>query len=135
MSARDRYKLCSPPSDPRGLELWMQHTAGFILFQDMREEAIKEIDSTLGADAQEAARKGIDEAFYCLMQIIDGVTGCVVNEQYELKIRTIVELADRETGEAISQVDLLSHGDGMCMGCHGWFEGDYGKSPIVEPKV
>ena len=28
----------------------------------------------------------------------------------------------------------LSDGDGMCMGYHGWLEGDFGEDPVAAPK-
>ena len=55
--ATSDYTLSSPPSDPRQLELWLQHAAGFILFEDMRDYATQRIDPGLGADAQ-ATSKG-----------------------------------------------------------------------------
>ena len=33
------YKLTNPPNETRARELWLQHAAGFILFQDMRKYA------------------------------------------------------------------------------------------------
>lgn len=59
------HELVGPPSKPRALELWLQHAAGFILFE--------------------------------------------------------------------SELDLRQ-GDGMCIGYHGWREGDFGKHPIAVPR-
>jgi len=48
-------------------------------FEDVRRYAIERIDPQLSADARAAAEKGIDDAVYGLMMIIDGVTGGISN--------------------------------------------------------
>ena len=125
-----KYTLAEPPSDPRSLELWLQHAAGFILFQDMREYAIRHLDSGLATEAEAAARQAIDDTVGGLMQILDGVTGRLKNDSKCISLRVKVELTDLESGELLSEVDL-AHGDGMCMGYHGWLAGDFGKNSLV----
>ena len=51
MSTAD-YQLWTPPTDPRERELWLQHVAGFILFQDMRDYARQQIDPSLTHEAR-----------------------------------------------------------------------------------
>jgi hypothetical protein len=38
------FKLSDPPSTSRKRELWLQHGIGFILFQDVRDYALRQID-------------------------------------------------------------------------------------------
>ena len=47
----------------------------------------------------------------------------------------IARLAARgsDNGGVVSEVNLRT-GDGMCMGYHGWLEGDFGKHPVAVPK-
>jgi len=130
MSTSD-HTLTSPPTKPRDLELWLQHAAGFILFEDMRDYAVQQIDPHLSQDAQAAARKGIDDAVYGLMMILDGVTGGLANSHNQVNLRVAVQLTDRDSHKTISEVDLAD-GDGMCMGYHGWLEKDFGETPVVE---
>lgn len=129
--ATSDYTLSMPPNDPRGLELWLQHAAGFILFQDMRDYAIHRIDPSITDEAQTAARKGIDDAVYGLMMILDGVTGGLENGRNRVNFRVAVELNECDSQQVISAVDLAD-GDGMCMGYHSWLEGDFGDAPIVD---
>lgn len=127
------HKLASPPTDARGRELWLQHAAGFILFQDARQYAIDRIDPKLSPDARAAALKGIDDAVYGLMMVIDGVTGALRNDQLAVALKVAVQLLERGPSSdetVVTEVDL-AHGDGMCMGYHGWLEGDFGKDPLV----
>ena len=68
-----------------------------------------------------------------LMQVIDGVTGGLSNEDHTVYIDFVVRLATcRESGDGrvLSEIDLRD-GDGMCMGYHGWLEGDFGAYPLA----
>jgi hypothetical protein len=121
-----------PPTEPRAPELWLQHAAGFIIFEDVRRYAMERIDPALPDEARDAVQKGIDDAVYGLMMVIDGVTGGLSNTNRTVYIDFLVRLATRGDSEGglLSEVDLRQ-GDGMCMGYHGWREGDFGKDPIV----
>ncbi len=44
-----RHELVDPPADPRARTLWLQHGAGFIVFEDVRRYAMERIDPTLTA--------------------------------------------------------------------------------------
>jgi hypothetical protein len=129
--ATDHYFLTNPPSDSRARELWLQHGAGFIIFQDMRQYAIDRIPANYDAVQREAAMKGIDDAVYGLMMVIDGVTGGLSNEKFRLSLQTKVQLQTVGDGSLVEELDLFK-GDGMCMGYHGWKEDDYGR---VRPAV
>jgi hypothetical protein len=127
------YELAEPPSEPRALELWLQHAAGFVVFEDVRRYAMDKIDPTLSAKERSAAQKGIDDAVYGLMMITDGVTGGIASANQNVYIDFIARLARRVEGhddEVLAEVDLR-RGDGMCMGYHGWLEGDFGEDPIA----
>lgn len=67
--------LATAPSDPRRHELWLQHAVGRILIEDVRGYAVEQINPTLTPEARAAAMKGIDDALYGLMRVIDGVSG------------------------------------------------------------
>jgi hypothetical protein len=131
-----QHELVDPPAEPRARELWLQHAAGFIVFEDIRRYAMERIDPALTVEARAAVQKGIDDAVYGLMMVIDGVTGGISDASHTVYIDFIVRLArrgDAETGAVLSEVDL-GQGDGMCMGYHGWLEGDFGKDPIAAPR-
>jgi hypothetical protein len=134
--ATDQHELVKPPTDRGARELWLQHAAGFILFEDARRYAMERIDPALSGEARAAAQKGIDDAIYGLMMVIDGVSGGLSNADHAVYIDFIARLASRGDsgdGEVLSEVDLRN-GDGMCMGYHGWLEGDFGEDPIAVPK-
>ena len=125
------HELVDPPMEPRARERWLQHTAALILFQGVRQYAVERIDPALADDVRAAVQKGIDDAVYGLMMVIEGVSGGLSNASHTVYIDFIARLAAQgESGDG----DLLSdlrQGDGMCMGYHGWIEGDFGKHSVA----
>jgi hypothetical protein len=131
-----QHELVDPPTEPRARELWLQHAAGFILFEDVRRYAIEQIDPTLPDEARTVVQKGIDDAVYGLMMVIDGVSGGLSNVSRTVYIDFVARFAargDTENGSVLSEIDL-GKGDGMCMGYHGWLEGDFGEHPVAVPR-
>jgi hypothetical protein len=123
------FKLTNPPNEERSRELWLQHAAGFILFQDIRKYAIDRIPGNTDDNIKELIVKGIDDAVYGLMMIMDGVSGQLENDQYAVSIESIIKL--KSQGDTIQEINTLD-GDGMCMGFHGWKENDFGDPYPVE---
>jgi hypothetical protein len=129
------HKLSSVPKDKRARELWIQHAAGFILFEDARGYARENIDPRLKPEVRAAVEKGIDDALYGLMMILDGVSGRLSNATNEVHLAMLVRhMKKRANGdsELVEEVDL-AYGDGMAMGMAGWLEGDFGEHPPAKP--
>jgi hypothetical protein len=130
--ATSQYELEDPPSEPRARELWLQHAAGFIVFEDVRRYATERIVPGLSAEAAAAAKKGIDDAVYGLMMVIDGVSGGISNNHYNVFIDFVVRLQKRTEPKDDGLSDVrLRLGDGMCVAYHGWLEGDFGKHQVA----
>ena len=129
--ATDEYTLSEPPTDPRTRELWLQHAAGFIIFEDARQYAIDEIPDNYSEDQRAAALKAIDDAIYGMMTIIEGMAGELENDKHRVSLQTKVKLQRLEESDTEEELDLAD-GDGMCMGFHGWKENDYGR---VRPMI
>jgi hypothetical protein len=124
------FTLGPRPDSERRRELWLQHAAGFILFEDVRGWALQRLDPNLDATARTAALKAIDDTVYGLMMVIDGVSGGLGDPDYRIHLQTRVCLRRNASGEIIDSLDL-ARGDGMCTGYHGWLQGDFGKDPVV----
>ena len=121
------FQLTNPPTNERSRELWLQHAAGFIIFEDMRNYAINNIATNTDETTRAKIIAGIDDAIYGLMMIMDGVTGTLQNEEYTVRIESKILL--EKNGQIIQEINTL-YGDGMCMGFHGWKEGDFGEDEI-----
>jgi len=122
------------PSEPSSLDLWLQHAAGRILFEDMRSYALERIHPDVSAEARAAAVKAIDDAVYGLMMVIDGVSGAITNDTHTVELSVAVKLLDRETEGVIAEIDL-SDGDGMCMGYHDWIDGNFGEDVVATSRM
>lgn len=130
------FKLEECPTEARARELWLQHAAGLIIFEDARQYAIDQIDETLKDEVKEEIIKGIDNSIGGLMMIFDGVSGHLQSSEYLVNLETSVVLSKKNGSEkniVIDQVDLKK-GDGMCIGFHGWLEGDFGKDLVASRK-
>ena len=127
--ANDESRLGPAPEGPRELELWLQHVAGYIIFEDVRRYAVDRLSPTYSPYERSAALKAIDDAVYGLMMVIDGVTGTLRNDSESVSLRMHVE--HRRHGEVLQDLDLFN-GDGMCMGYHFWLDGDFGTVPVTQ---
>lgn len=121
-------ELANPPSNERDRELWMQHGAGYIIFENIRKYAIDRLPAEIDENLREAHLKTIDNTIYGMMMQMDGIFDPLENENYRLALQTnIVLYKDEEVIEELNTLD----GDGMCMGFHGWMENDFGNDEIV----
>ncbi|HCN49500.1 MAG TPA: hypothetical protein DIT10_10465 [Chryseobacterium sp.] len=123
-----KKELANPPSDQRDRELWMQHGAGYIVFENIRKSAISKIPSEADNTLREAHLTAIDNTIYGMMMQMDGIFGSLENENYRLDLQTNIVLY--KDGEVMEELNTLE-GDGMCMGFHGWIENDFGSDEIV----
>jgi hypothetical protein len=122
-----KHELVDPPTEYKARELWLQHAAGFIFFEDVRRYAMERVDPALSGEARAAVQKSIDDAVYGLMMVIDGVSGGISNDCHTIYVDFIVRLAartDSQFDNVTSEINLRN-GDGMCTGYHGWLEGDF----------
>ena len=85
-------------------------------------------------EARAAAEKGINDALYGLMMVIDGVSGTLANQVQHIELNVQARLVDSQRSNVVAAIDLKD-GDGMCMGYHGWLEGDFGAHPVAVPKT
>lgn len=123
------FTLAQPPTGDRARELWMQHAAGFLLFEKVRAAGLATLDETVSAETRAAVELAVDSTIYALLMQIDGVSGGLRGGEHELELTFGVQLT--KGGSRVAAVDLRE-GDGMCMGFHSWVEADFGADAIVE---
>lgn len=121
-------ELANPPEDERSKELWLQHAAGFIVFENIRKYALKKISPDVDSLTRSQIMKGIDDTIYGLMMQMDGFFMPLENDNYRLELQTMIQLY--KDNELIQSFDTKD-GDGMCMGYHDWIDGDFGADDIV----
>lgn len=125
------HRLAEPPSDTRRRELWLQHAAGLILLDGVRNYAVDNLDRDLSESEKAAAVAGIEDALYGLMMVIDGVPAPLQRDELRVELGFSVRLV--RAGNVEHEIDLFEEGDGMCMGFHYWTANDFGDDPVVEP--
>ena len=128
------FELQPYPDEPRPFQLWLQHAAGRIVFEDVRGYALERIGPKVSAEARAAAEKAIDDAVYGLMMVIDGVSGRIANDRHAVELSVAVKLLNREADSVIAEMDLMQ-GDGMCMGYHRWIDGDFGEDVVATSRA
>ena len=124
-----KHTLANPPEKDRDSELWMQHAAGFLVFENIRKYALDKINPETDEHSKAQIVKGINDAIYGLMMQMDGVFDPLENEEYRLELQSNIVLFKND--EAIEVINTLD-GDGMCMAYHDWLEGDFGGDKIIE---
>ena len=134
MSTTD-YALAAAPADGRERQLWLQHAAGFILYEDVRGYALSRVDPALDPVARRAAEQAIDDALYGLMMVIDGVSGALRGPDFSVELDVTARLIHRgPRGEDCVAQTSLRDGDGMCMGYQAWRVGDFGSPAVATPR-
>ncbi len=105
--------LKNPPENltDRELELWLQNAAGVLIFENIRNYAIRKIPESLTIEQQTEINQGIDNTIYGFMMMMDGVAGALENEEYSVRIENKIVL--EKNGERILEIDTLES-DGMC---------------------
>ena len=123
----DKPPLADPPETRRGRELWLNHAIGYLLVRDVRDYALDQLDPELSEAERHAALKGIDDAVYGLMMVLDGVPQPFKNSRHKVALEA--QLVHYQDGEVVERTGDF---EGFCMGYHGWVEGDFGTDPILD---
>src|SRR5262245_13137658 len=123
------FALANPPTEPAALDLWLQHAAGFILFEKVRAAGLATLEPNASKKIRAAVELAVDATVYALMMQIDGVSGGLRGGEAEIKLTFGVDLIKDDA--VVANVDLRN-GDGMCMGFHSWVDGDFGSDALVE---
>jgi len=123
------FALATVPTEPAALDLWLQHAAGFILFEKVRAAGLATLEANAPKEIRAAVELAVDATVYALMMQIDGVSGGLRGAEAEIALTFGVDLIKDDT--VVANVDLRN-GDGMCMGFHSWVDGDFGSDAVVK---
>jgi hypothetical protein len=129
--ASSEFVLGAFPPPGRMRELWMNHAAGFVIFEDIRGYARSVLPADLDAATRAVAFEAIDHTIYGLMKVIDGIPGPFRNNDHDFRLRVIAQLTRKASNDVVESLDLFEDGEGMTMGFHGWVDGDFGEAPVT----
>jgi hypothetical protein len=117
------------PEEAHARLIHLSNVFGRVLFDTARSPSPKSGES-LPKTANTDAAAVVDRTLYGALQVLDGVTPSIGNEDLDVEFVLIARVSDRVTGQVIDEIELGPNGEGLCMGFHGWVEGDFGSVPV-----
>jgi hypothetical protein len=125
----ERIDVGELPEEAHARLIHLSNVFGRVLFDTARSPSPKDGESLPEAANTEAAAV-VDRTLYGALQVLDGVTPPIGNEDLDIEFVLTARVSDRATGQLIDEIELGPNGEGLCMGFHGWVEGDFGSVPI-----
>jgi len=128
-------RLTDIPGDPRDFSLWMQHGVGYLLMRQVRDEMYYEIESDVAPEHHQAARSVVNDTIYKMCMLVEGIGPPLRNDTHSLEVDLVGRLVDNSTYEYVHHESMFE-GDGICVGYHGWMQGDFGTGrarPVADP--
>jgi hypothetical protein len=125
------FNIGEVPEDEHSRLVHLSNAFGKLLFETVRTPAR---GRTLLLDdfARAPVEELLDKQLYGVIQILDGVTYPIRNEDVEVEFVLSARLRRRENQEVIAQVELGPNGEGLRMGYAGWLEDDFGDVPGMQ---
>jgi hypothetical protein len=115
-------------SDAHDRLIHLSNVFGRVLFDAARNPA-RERASVLPETSRQEVLALVDDVLYAVVQVLDGVTPPIGNDQVGIEFVISARLRDKTTGEVSGVVELGPNGEGLGMGFAGWVQGDFGSSP------
>ncbi len=115
------------PAEPHRRWIAAGNAFGRRLMAAARDYAFGRIPATASPEAQELARKAALDAIYGTMMLLDGVAPSTVGPEHAAEYVLLSRVRSRQSGQAVERFELAPDGDGLCMGYHGWVDGDFGR--------
>ena len=123
-----RFEVGPVSEDEHARLIHLSNAFGRLLFEVARAPARERATSIPDADRSEVEAL-LDSQLYAVLQVLDGVTVPVGNDQIKVEFVLKARLRDRSDTTIIEEVELGPDGEGLCMGFHGWQAGDFGAVP------
>jgi hypothetical protein len=113
------------PEDAHARLIHLSNAFGRLLFETVRAST-REAATSIPDTRQTQLDELLDAQLYAVLQLIDGVTVPIGNDRIRVEFVLKARLRERENDKVIEEVELGPDGEGLCMGYHGWVDGDFG---------
>lgn len=110
-------------TDPQQRWIDAANVFGYHLMQASLKRALERVPATASAECQDIARQAALDAIYGVLMLLDGVAD---SDEVRYTLYAEVDRVDSEL--PCEGIELAPDSDGLCMGFHGWVEGDFGES-------
>ena len=87
--------------------------------------AVERIPDDASPRERELAVAAARDAIYGMMMLFDGVAESDVDDRHSASYRLIAEVVSADSDQVVEELELAPDGDGLCMGYHGWIDGDF----------
>ena len=112
------------PQDPDARWIEAGNTFGHHLITAARDYARARVGETVTESQRAVAHRAIDDAIYGVMMLLDGVSRTEIDSAHRVEYALIARM--REGSRVVEEIELAPGGDGLCLGFHGWRNGDFG---------
>lgn len=123
-----RIELGQVSEDAHARLIYVSNVFGRVYFRAARDpfrDRVRSLPPPLRPEMEEL----LDGALYAVLQVLDGVTDHVGNDNLKVEFVLSARLRDKANRSVVDEIELGPNGEGLCMGFHGWVEGDFGDTP------
>jgi hypothetical protein len=123
-----KFEIGQLPEDEHAHLIHLSNAFGRLLFDVVRAPA-REGAKSIPDSCRPSVESLLDDQLYAVLQMLDGVTMPLGNDQIRAEFVLKARLRDRSDLSAVEEVELGPNGEGFCMGFQGWRDGDFGAVP------
>lgn len=91
-----------------------------------RDYALERIPVTASPAERSAAERGVHDALYGVMMLLDGVAENALDARHRMEYALAAQVRSRKSGDIVETFQLTPDGDELCIGFHGWVKGGFG---------
>jgi hypothetical protein len=114
------------PSEPAARWVHAGHTFGMHLMRNVCAEALRNsADKPLTATERALIEKTVFSTAYAMMQLFDGFFVNPIDSEHVADYVLSMRIRRRSDDANVETFELAPSGDGLCMGIHGWWEGEF----------
>jgi hypothetical protein len=125
------FNIGKIPESEHDRLIHLSNAFGKLLFETVRTPSrgrTRSLDESVRAQVEEL----LDKQLYAILQILDGVTYPIQNEDVAVEFVLMARLRRRGDSEMIAEVEVGPDGEGLCTRYQGWLAGDFGAVPGMQ---
>ena len=125
------FNIGEIPESEHDRRIHLSNAFGKLLFETVRTPSrgrTRSLDESVRAQVEGL----LDKQLYAILQILDGVTYPIRNEDVAVEFVLTARLRRRGDSEVTAEVQVGLDGEGLCTGYEGWLEGDFGAVPGMQ---
>jgi hypothetical protein len=125
------FNIGEIPESEHDRRVHLSNVFGKLLFETVRTPTrgrTQSLDDSVRTRVEEL----LDQQLHAILQILDGGTYPIRNEEVGVEFVLSAKLRRREDSEVIAEVELGPDGEDLSTGYQGWLVGDFGGVPGMQ---